>query len=95
MIKVVAKNVLKEGTKEKVLALLDEMIEKTRKEDGCIVYELFEDLDDPNSLAFIEEWESMEKLQAHIDSEHFGRIIPAVGEFLAQDDPVEIYKKLK
>jgi hypothetical protein len=41
MIKVVYKKILKEGAKEKFLALLEEMIAKTRKEDGCITYELY------------------------------------------------------
>ena len=95
MIKVVANETLKEGTKDKVLNLLDEMIEKTRQEDGCIAYELYEDINKPNTLAFIEEWESMDKLKAHFESEHFKRIIPQVAEYKAQDDPVGVYKKIK
>lgn len=95
MIKVVAKNILQDGTKEQVLALLEEMIAATRKEDGCVAYELYELDDNPNIITFIEEWESLAKLTAHINSEHFKRIIPAVGKFLAEERPVEIYKRLK
>lgn len=95
MIKVVARNILKEGTKEQVLALLEEMIAETRKEEGCITYELYELDSSPNTITFIEEWESLAKLTAHINSEHFKRIIPAVGKFVAEDSPVEIYRRLQ
>ncbi|MDR1350594.1 MAG: antibiotic biosynthesis monooxygenase [Zoogloeaceae bacterium] len=95
MIKVVAKNILQDGTKDQALALLEEMVTATRKEDGCITYELYESDGNPNIITFIEEWESLAKLTAHINSEHFKRIIPAVGKFVAEDSPVEIYRRLK
>lgn len=95
MIKVVAKNALKEGVRDEALALLDEMIAKTRQEDGCIKYELYELDGDPNVLTFIEEWESAEKLSAHMDSEHFKRIIPLLGNYKASTAPVEVYTLLR
>jgi quinol monooxygenase YgiN len=95
MIKVVSKKTLIDGTKEKVLALYEEMIAKTRKESGCISYELFELDGDPNTITFIEEWESPEKLEAHKNSEHFKRIVPAVAKFAAETFPLEIYKLLR
>ncbi|MDR3055867.1 MAG: antibiotic biosynthesis monooxygenase [Zoogloeaceae bacterium] len=95
MIKVVAKNILKDGTKEQVLALLEEMIAETRKEEGCVTYELYELDGSPNTITFIEEWESLARLTAHINSEHFKRVIPAIGKFAAEDCPVEIYRRLK
>ncbi|MDR1029163.1 MAG: antibiotic biosynthesis monooxygenase [Clostridiales Family XIII bacterium] len=95
MIKVVAKNVLKDGTKDRVLELLEEMIAKTRQENGCIKYELYESTEDPNTLTFIEEWEDADKLAAHMKTEHFRRIIPAVGAFKAQDDAVDVYTPLR
>jgi quinol monooxygenase YgiN len=95
MIKVVAKNALKEGVRDEVLTLLEEMIAKTRQEDGCIKYELYELDGDPNVLTFIEEWESMDKLSAHMNSEHFKRIIPLLGDYKASVVPVEIYTLLR
>jgi quinol monooxygenase YgiN len=95
MIKVVHKKILREGAKEKFLALLEEMIAKTRKEDGCVAYELYELDGDPNTIAYIEEWESLEKLEAHKNSEHFKRIVPAAAKFAAETFPLEIYKLLR
>ena len=95
MIKVVAKNRIKQGSMDEVLNMLDEMIELTRKEDGCIKYELFKNMNDSNVITFIEEWENMDKLNAHINSDHFKRIIPAVGKHAEEDIPVEVYEKIK
>jgi quinol monooxygenase YgiN len=95
MIKVVSKKTLKAGTKEKALVLLEELIAETRKEDGCITYELFELDGDPNTITFIEEWESPAKLDAHKNSKHFKRLVPAVAEFAAEAFPLEIYKLLR
>ncbi|MDR0852408.1 MAG: antibiotic biosynthesis monooxygenase [Clostridiales Family XIII bacterium] len=95
MLKIVAKNRLKEGSKDAVLALLDEMIARTREEVGCIKYELYERVGEPNLLVFIEEWESKESLDAHMNSEHFKRLIPQVGEYKEANDPVEVYRLIK
>lgn len=81
MIKVVAKGVYMQGTTDKVIAMYDEMVKETRKEDGCIAYNLFRDKENKDILTMIEEWESVEDLEAHKKSEHFTRIIPKIAKF--------------
>jgi len=93
MIKVVAKNFLKEGTKEEVLKIFKELVEKTVEEKGCIKYEVFEDLKNSNILSMIEEWESMEDLTAHMNSEHFKRLVPVLGKFMEKEGEINLYKK--
>ncbi|MDR3088654.1 MAG: antibiotic biosynthesis monooxygenase [Desulfobulbaceae bacterium] len=95
MITVVAKNVLKSGTKETVLALLDELIALTRKETGNIRYELYQLDGAPDTLCFIEEWASREALAAHVNSEHFQRIIPQIAAYKVSETPIEIYHKIR
>ena len=95
MLKVVAKNELKDGTKDKALEMLEEMIELTRQEDGCISYVLFEDINNPNIITFIEAWEDEDKLKAHMNSEHFKRIIPQVNKLKLELEPANVYKKIR
>lgn len=92
MVKVVAKNVVLEENLDKVLKLCEEIIGETRKEDGCISYELFEGIEDPKVVTFIEEWESMEHLEKHFKTPHFERIVPQLGELMAKDGEVDIYQ---
>lgn len=81
MIKVVAKSVLKEGKLEAYKILAAELAAETRKEKGCITYELFQDVNDSKILTFFEEWESQKALDSHMKSEHFHRIVPQLGQY--------------
>ena len=92
-IRVVARHVVKEGGKEELVAILQELVQKTRLENGCISYSLYESLDDPNVVTMLEEWESKEALDAHIKAEHFTRIIPQTGKFLAAPVAIDSYQK--
>ena len=81
MIKILAKSTLKPGSWEKAAPLYRELIEQTRKEEGCIEYSLFIDLADGNKCCMVETWISEEALDAHMHSAHFTRILPLLGEY--------------
>lgn len=94
MVKVVAKNFIKMADKTNFLELVKELVEKTRKEEGCISYELFQDLKSDNVFTFIEEWTSEEALKKHMNSEHFKEIVPKFGKYAEKEGQINIYKKL-
>lgn len=75
MIKVVAHFYIKPEFIEKTDVLFKELIEKSRKEKGCISYELFEAEGDTGHFVFIETWKDQAILDAHGHTEHFTRII--------------------
>ena len=90
MITIVAKNVIKEGKLEEFKALAKEHVEKSRKEAGCIAFNLNEDINNKNVLTFIEEWENKEAIELHNKSAHFTTIIPKLGELREQSE-VNLY----
>lgn len=94
MIKVVAKSFAKEGKLDRILELSKEMVEKTVKEEGCIKYELFQDMKDPKILIIIEEWEDEEALNKHMASEHFRRIIPQLNEMREKPSEMNLCSKV-
>lgn len=94
MIKVVAKSVVKEDKIDEYKNNVDELIEKTRNEEKNISYELYQDLDNPNVLTFIEEWEDKAGLDKHMESDHFKKIVPKLDE-LREKGKVNIYKLIK
>jgi len=51
-------------------SLLLSVIEPTRKEKGCIKYELLQNQADPTDFTFVEEWESADLLDLHLGSTH-------------------------
>ena len=55
---------------EKLKDAAAHVLTETRKEDGCIVYSFAEDFLQPGLIRVYEEWESREKLAAHVKSAH-------------------------
>lgn len=93
MIKVVAKNKVDTDKIDTVLSLYEELVNATRKEEGCIVYELYQDVEDYTVLTMIEEWVDKASLDAHMKTEHFTRIVPMVGKFVIESS-LNIYHKV-
>lgn len=94
MIKIVAVNILKEGKKQEFIKTAQELIKKSREEKGNISYSLFEDIQNQNVLTFIEEWESMDAIAFHNNTEHFKRIVPMLAEFREEPSKVTLYKEV-
>jgi len=62
-----AKSEFADDVRQQLLGL----VEPTRtKDDGCIDYDLYQDAEDPSLFYFLENWESKELLEKHLDSEH-------------------------
>ncbi|WP_407392480.1 putative quinol monooxygenase [Methanobrevibacter sp.] len=71
MIIVLAKAIPNDETaKEKVIDFAQDLITKSKLEDGNVDYNLFENTGD-GSLMFVEQWESKEILGKHLQTEHF------------------------
>lgn len=54
----------------KVRPHLRVLCEETRRHDGCIAYDVAEDLFDPGLLRFSEVWPDAERLAAHLQAPH-------------------------
>lgn len=83
MIYVIATMTLKPGTRDKVLVAAKPCIEATRKEKGCIFYDLNVSQSDPNLLTFVERWETREHLSAHAKTDHLKAWRAASSEHVA------------
>lgn len=95
MIKIVAKHVIKEDKIEEFKKLGLELVKKTNElDEGCIAYDLFQDIKNPKVLTIIEEWESKEALDKHSQAKHFVEIVPVLKEFSEQEGELTIYQKL-
>ena len=98
MIKVVAKFIVQEDKIQVFKDRVEDLIEKTRQEEGNISYELYQDVNNPQVLTFIEEWQSQEALKEHMRTAHFQETVPVLEDLLIEEmDEVEIniYKLFK
>jgi quinol monooxygenase YgiN len=64
-------------------ALLD-LVGPTRAEEGCLRYDLHDDLDDPDRLAFYEVWATAEAHAAHDRTDHVLAIVAALPRLTAE-----------
>lgn len=95
MIKVVAKNYIKEDKIEEFLSLTKILIEETNQKDaGCIEYNLFRDSKESNVYTFIEAWESYEDLSQHMKAKHFLELVPKLGEMAEKPGETNIYTEI-
>lgn len=67
---VLAKIQPKQGCRDSIIDLSEELIENTLSEDGNIDYQLLKSIAD-NTLTFVEKWESLDALKNHMASPHF------------------------
>ena len=95
MIKVVAKFLIKTNRIEEMKAVCSDLIDETRKENGNISYELYQDVNNPEIFTFIEEWESQEALDQHMQTDHFKKAEVHFENFAAKDPEVNIYSLVK
>lgn len=70
MIYVVATTKVKPEGREAFIAGAKTCIAETHKEKGCISYELHSSVNDPNTLVFVERWETRDDLTAHSRASH-------------------------
>ena len=87
MIYVVATSDLKEGCREKFIEIVKANIPNVLAEDGCIMYQLTGDFEsglaaqgtlNPNTLTFVECWESIDHLKKHLQAPHMKEFVEKV-----------------
>jgi quinol monooxygenase YgiN len=85
---VVARFHAQPGKEDALRQVLLTLIEPTRREEGCLQYDLHEENGKPGHFIFYENWASKEVLDRHAASPHFTAILPRVSDLCSQ--PAEI-----
>jgi len=70
MIRVIATLTIDPSALEDVVNAAFPCIDATRKEPGCIGYDLHASLTDPAKLVMVEAWETREDLERHFGTDH-------------------------
>lgn len=92
MILVIAKNIVKEGCQDKFLAVAKFLVEGTRKETGCLAYDLAADQESETVYYFVEKYVDEDAFAAHRASEHFQTYVPQLNAFRTGPSQVTVCK---
>jgi quinol monooxygenase YgiN len=81
---------IKDGTAAQFVAAFAPAIKATRKETGCLRYELNRDAENPNIYLLYERWKSLADLEAHMKAEHYARLLRAVRDLFAAAPEIRV-----
>ena len=73
---------VKPEARDEALELMRRMSRATRTEAGCISYEFFVGISDPDTMLLFQEWESMESLQDHFETSHMEEFLGELPKIL-------------
>jgi len=72
--------------RDEILKTLRSLLGPTRVLPGCVSCRFYQDVENPNLLTLIEEWESREALNRHVRSNDYRKLLTAMD--LASERPV-------
>jgi len=78
-----------------VREILSALVEPTRRESGCLSYELLQNGSDPADFVFVEKWMSATAEQAHFSTPHVSVALQRLVGLLAAEPEICRYTVLK
>lgn len=82
---------VKPDSRTEAVALLEDIAARSRAEPGVIDYRVTSDLEDPNTLRIIEQYEDEDAVDSHETSDHVARFQREMEPHLADDAVLTIH----
>jgi quinol monooxygenase YgiN len=82
----------KEGAFESAKVLSLSHVQRSRLEDGCLMFSVNIDAENPNRLVFIEEWRDMAALRVHFRVPDCAQFAAQINELADSVAPLSIYE---
>ena len=80
---IIVKNEIKEGSREEYLAaMLPNARASVEEEPGCLVFDVLEAREEPNTFYLYEIYTSPEALQEHKETEHYKASRPVINDLV-------------
>jgi quinol monooxygenase YgiN len=77
---------------EEFKELIKSTIENSKKEKGCLMYDVFHTKNNPVEFIVIDSWEDEEALNKHYETEHYLHFINNFKQYNAHIEPFELEK---
>ena len=79
----------KKGKETELKQALMGLLAPTRREEGCLNYDLHESREIPGLFHFYENWASGEALDRHLASSHIRAVLQKAGDLLAESPDIQ------
>jgi quinol monooxygenase YgiN len=85
-IRVVATMVAKAGFRDQLEQAVRAVVAPSRRDPGCLHYDLHQDLAEPDRFVFIETWASQDALDQHNQTAHLKSLIATIKPYAKELD---------
>jgi len=82
------------GKEAELRAALLGLLAPTRKEAGCMNYDLHQSPEEPAKFLFYENWTSKAALDAHLQNAHVKTLLPRVDELCTAFPEIKVWEKI-
>ncbi|OGW72171.1 MAG: hypothetical protein A2Y02_03595 [Omnitrophica bacterium GWA2_52_12] len=93
LLTVIARITARKGKEKKVKEALEALIPPTRREKGCVDYELHRAWDNPAAFLFYENWHSKPHLDKHLRQPHLSEFDRAAKGLLVCPVEITLWKR--
>jgi quinol monooxygenase YgiN len=94
IVTVVATFQARSGKETELRAALLGLVAPTRKEAGCLNYDVHQSPEEPAKFLFHENWTSKAALDAHLQSAHVKALFPRVDELCVAFPEISVWEKI-
>ena len=91
---IVARFRARDGHAEEVEALLLGFVEPSRKEEGCLFYDLHREIEDANTFVILDGWRDKSAFEAHATSTHVAKTLARLEPLLAATPVISELQRL-
>ena len=82
----------KPDKRAEIAAALGTCAVSSRTDPGCQSYAFYSDVENPDSYASIETWDSQAELDAHMQTPHVAALLAAIGDLVAGAPVITTYE---
>ncbi len=91
-LRVVARFKAKPTSVDVVKRLLQELVQPTRREEGCIAYDLLHNIQDPVDFTFVLEWTSAKARAKDLATKHVGQCRAKILDHIIGSGDIRTYR---
>ncbi len=93
MVILICDNIVAKDKLQEVEAYYADLVEYTRKQPGCIQYDVYQNKDRENALVFMEKWAAEHFLDDHLNDPVFQEKFAKIEKCLIEDETVKTYEE--
>lgn len=81
---------IKPEKRNEFLAEVNELVASTRKEDGCLSYQLYESIDSENEFVMVENWRDQAAIEGHNQSPLLQQLFKNMSQYSSKKTEINV-----